>query len=614
MSLFCPNACQRPEWQSAPHFGSLFRRAAKTYGSKPVAPSSRRTYARAAGSPGEKAEAFDAILTLPARCLVRKRGGVKKTTRRLNTSLRFIAAAAHEAARSGIPLPAAPGQQGGRHSPKSEGAWERKMRTATQLAKRKHYRKGLQHIVGLGIAEMTPEVIEVLERCFTHDSSPIPRRPAHSPPVLVDEEALHGLIRAGANGSKGGPSGWSCEQMLPLLRDGVCSDGLKALIEDIANFELDPGSCHLLRATLMAAANKKTPGKKRTLMMGEVFAKLAGQYAKALDKDQFPGIFGKIQVLVGSRGGPELALQSTQAAQESDASHVTLHLDVTDAYPSVDRGLMLQSIYGDPRLQHLWRSFDFAFSEPAVILVRSGEEVIHTAVSDNGVPQGNILSSLAYARVVQPVYEASIAGLDVTAKAAMDDFTATGSVPDILEVYDRLEEGLAALSCSVSLLKTKIQVTNGVPSEDLLLGASQRGITVVCGNVEALGAMVGLDDEEYEVFLEEELSSYDALFRAIRSPTLPAALALYYGRICVLPKPVYLMRNLPLRITLGQMGSFDTRLREAVLSRLPTSLIRQSSPFISRQDRVVWVMWRLRPRRRRRGGRAWLWAQRRCRS
>ena len=152
----------------------------------------------------------------------------------------------------------------------------------------------------------------------------------------------------------------------------------------------------------------------------------------------------------------------------------------------------------------------------------------------------------------------------------MDDFTATGPVPDILEVYDRLEEGLAALSCSVSLLKSKIQVTNGVPSEDLLLGASQRGITVVCGNVEALGAMVGLDDEEYEVFLEEELSSYDALFRAIRSPTLPAALALYYGRICVLPKPVYLMRNLPLRITLGQMGSFDTHLREAVLSRLDT--------------------------------------------
>ena len=78
-------------------------------------------------------------------------------------------------------------------------------------------------------------------------------------------------------------------------------------------------------------------------------------------------------------------------------------------------------------------------------------------------------------------------------------------------------------------------------------------------------SIVGLDDEEYEVFLEEELSSYDALFRAIRSPTLPAALALYYGLICVLPKP---MRNLPLRITLGQMGSFDTRLREAVLSRL----------------------------------------------
>jgi hypothetical protein len=46
-----------------------------------------------------------------------------------------------------------------------------------------------------------------------------------------------------------------------------------------------------------------------------------------------------------------------QAAVELRPSDVVL--DVTDAYPSVDRGLMFNELYGDTRLSHMWRSFDF---------------------------------------------------------------------------------------------------------------------------------------------------------------------------------------------------------------------------------------------------------------
>ena len=66
----------------------------------------------------------------------------------------------------------------------------------------------------------------------------------------------------------------------------------------------------------MAAANKKDPAKKRTLMMGEIWAKLASKYAKALDVPNFKEVFEPIQTAVGARGGPERVLQAIQATVE----------------------------------------------------------------------------------------------------------------------------------------------------------------------------------------------------------------------------------------------------------------------------------------------------------
>ena len=282
----------------------------------------------------------------------------------------------------------------------------------------------------------------------------------------------------------------------------------------------------------MAAANKKDPAKKRTLMMGEIWAKLASKYAKALDVPNFKEIFEPIQAAVGARGGPERVLQAIQAAVELHPTNIVLHADVVDAYPSLDRGLMLQAVYSDEKLRHMWRSFDFNFSQPSVVLVRVGDRVVHSSISDNGVPQGNVLSSVGFAKAVHSAYlsaEGKEAGSVVKLRAAMDDVTAVGGVVEILSCYDRLSEALALLGCNISLVKTKFQVPVGCASEELLVGASNRGIEVVHGNVPALGGMIGCNDEEFEVFLLNELASYDPLLKAIRDPALPAALALYYS-------------------------------------------------------------------------------------
>jgi hypothetical protein len=116
--------------------------------------------------------------------------------------------------------------------------------------------------------------------------------------------------------------------------------------------------------------------------------------------------------------------------------------------------------------------------------------------------------------------------------SAIDDVSAAGGVGPILSLYDRLFETLARLGCNISLFKTETQVPVGRPSEELLTGAGNRGVEVVWGNVADAGGMIGCNEGDFEDFLLEELDFYEPLLKAIRDPTLPAALALYFSRAC----------------------------------------------------------------------------------
>ena len=112
--------------------------------------------------------------------------------------------AARALVEGGLPVPAGPlepSDSSRDYGSKGEGSrWKAQILAARQLAGRGHYGKALQRIIGSGLAKMTPEVIDSLERCFTHNSSPIPRCPADAPPIFVESSKLHELIREGADG------------------------------------------------------------------------------------------------------------------------------------------------------------------------------------------------------------------------------------------------------------------------------------------------------------------------------------------------------------------------------------------------------------------------------
>ena len=194
--------------------------------------------------------------------------------------------------------------------------------------------------------------------------------------------------------------------------------------------------------------------------------------------------------------------------------------------------------------------------------------VIDTLSSATGGRQGDVLASLLCARLFQDVYEACLDSLpSLTGRAIMDDFSFAGTPDDVFTAIDRFRTLAAERHVTMSN-KSVIQQPHGEPLPATLEAANARGLKIVRGNCELLGAAIGPDDGSLTDWLRESLALESPISRAICDPDLPPLLALRLDRTCHLPRPSYLMRALPLRVTTDLLTDFDTTLRCALCARL----------------------------------------------
>ena len=83
----------------------------------------------------------------------------------------------------------------------------------------------------------------------------------------------------------------------------------------------------------------------------------------------------------------------------------------------------------------------------------------------------------------------------VTARAIMDDFSVVGFPADLLKVVDTYQR-LALVHGVAVHPDSCIQIPQGLPTADLVDSADHRGLKIVCGNTDYLGAAVGTNDEQ----------------------------------------------------------------------------------------------------------------------
>ncbi len=72
-------------------------------------------------------------------------------------------------------------------------------------------------------------------------------------------------------------------------------------------------------------------------------------------------------------------------------------------------------------------------------------------------------------------------------------------------------------------------------------------------------AFVGVDDQVAVAWLEAKLAMQTPVTRALRDTRFPSLLALQLAKISNIPKPIYLLRAMPLRVTLAPITAFDQR-------------------------------------------------------
>ena len=150
----------------------------------------------------------------------------------------------------------------------------------------------------------------------------------------------------------------------------------------------------------------------------------------------------------------------------------------------------------------------------------------------------------------------------------MDDFTVTGPPDQAFEAYDRYVRLTAPLGIQANTSKTKVQQAAGVPSEFTQRAAAARGIEIVNGNVKCLGGMVGVDDAAATAWLKDKLVQQSPITNAIKDPRFPLIHALRCAKINNIPKPIFLLRAMPLRITQEAISAFDRANRLALTPRL----------------------------------------------
>ena len=201
-------------------------------------------------------------------------------------------------------------------------------------------------------------------------------------------------------------------------------------------------------------------------------------------------------------------------------------------------------------------------------------------LSSNGGRQGDCLAGLLCARLFQPIYESAVDGLDVTACAIMDDFSLVGRLDAVLVAFDRYKSRARAEGVLVHP-DSCIQFPRAPPSSAARAAADERGLQIVQGNADYLGAAIGLDDGAMREWLHAKLSSISPVQRAIADPDFPVLLALRLAKSNALSVPTYLNRTLPFRVSADPLVDFDRHLRSTLLCRLDLPAPLPAPAFIS---------------------------------
>ena len=440
-------------------------------------------------------------------------------------------------------------------------------RRANRLITAGHTRRAAQTLHSTAtMADLTQpavrEAVQLLHPPLPADSV-LPRLPADAEQlILEDGDDIKRIIRSSDNGSAAGPSGWTGGLLAALVESDLCRLGIVALLKDILNGNIPDAARQYLLASRLVAITKPDSDSLRPIAVGELFYRLAAVIAGSRAGAAAAQLLAPHQFGVGVPSGAERIVHSMQhSLTDRTVRRAALKIDISNAFNSCDRALMLRKLYATPELSSLYRIADLAYSAPSTLLLQrcDGQSI----QSSNGVRQGDPLACLLFCLYMRELYAELAAEADVVLYGFVDDLHIVGSPAEVVKALTALRRLLPGVSLRCNTAKSCLAYFHDdsapLPAS-LLRTLAEQDIAVRHDWMEVMGAAVGRDSEAVKQGLDclaARDSGSEAFFRRLQSPELLVQSALLVLRQCAVPKLNFLLRCSPPECIAEQAAHFD---------------------------------------------------------
>lgn len=330
----------------------------------------------------------------------------------------------------------------------------------------------------------SPEERAKLRTLHPSSQQPIHECPWDAPEIAVDWRWIQLEMIASDNGSASGPSSYGSNYLSVLATDQHCVDALTFLIQQIVNNRLPNVVRTLLTTCLLVSLVKDEKGGRRPIAIGDIFYRMAARYAVSLVTDKVQKKLAPHQYGVGTSDGCTQIVQSIQHILTHDAqksapgtspqdmkagaaeSQTTptrpmacLSIDIANAFNTIDRAVMLRTLYSDVSLRQCWKAVAFGYGKPSLLLMQTDECIADDEAfieSRAGVRQGDPLAALLFSLAMHDVYDRLARKVSAGCYAYVDDAHFLGTLEECLLVWRQLPALLAPLGLSVNPSKCEL--------------------------------------------------------------------------------------------------------------------------------------------------------------
>jgi hypothetical protein len=337
--------------------------------------------------------------------------------------------------------------------------------------------------------------------------------------LVVDFERVQDQMRASDTGAAAGPSGYGSNYISVLADDPYCVEALGVLLQHIVNNKL-PDAVRKLLTTCILVSLDKGNGGRRPVAMGELFTRMAGRYVLTLVTDTAKTALSPYQYGVGHPDGCAQIVHSIRhllcdmsADDVNTSPRVTtasprrplacLSIDMKNAFNSLNRRVMLETVYANDELRACWNMVAFGYGQPSLLFMHCDETVNDREAfleSSNGVRQGDPLAAMLFCLAMHSTYQSISQVVSAGCYAYVDDSHAVGTLEECWQVWERLPSLLAPLGLMINTTKCELTCfyTDELMDErDRIALERFKAVlpnTINTQSLRLLGNVIGVDD------------------------------------------------------------------------------------------------------------------------